>query len=62
MKLKSILLIVALVALVGFSISLVYNLVTGLVSGLFNLVLGVLVVVALIALVFWMFAYAKKKR
>ena len=43
-------------------ISLVFRLLAGLASGAFNLVLGAIVVVALIVIVSWMFAYAKKKR
>ena len=62
MKLKGIALVIALVAVVGLVLSLIWHLVTGVVGGLFHLVLGVFVVVALIAIVFWMFAYAKKKR
>lgn len=33
-----------------------------LVGGLFNAVLGVAVVLALVAIVIWMFSYAKKNR
>ena len=62
MKLKSIALIIVLIAIVGLVLSLIWHLVTGVVSGLFQLVLGVFVVVALIAIVFWMFAYAKNHR
>ena len=42
--------------------SLVFRLLAGLASGVFNLVLGVLVIGALVVIVLWMFAYAKKKR
>ena len=43
-------------------VSLVFRLLAGLASGAFNLVLGAIVVLGLIAIVTWMFAYAKKKR
>ena len=33
-----------------------------LVGGLFNTVLGILVILALVAIVIWMFQYAKKMR
>ena len=62
MKVKNIALIVALVVVVILVLSLVYRLVTGLIGGLFNLVLCVLVVAGLIFLVFWMFAYAKRRK
>ena len=42
--------------------SLVFRLLAGLASGVFNLVLGVLVIGALVVIVLWMFAYAKRKR
>ena len=34
----------------------------GIVGSLFNAVLGIVVVLALVIIVIWMFAYAKKKR
>ena len=43
-------------------ISLVFRLLAGLASGAFNLVLGAVVVIALVLIVLWMFAYAKRKR
>ncbi len=43
-------------------VSLVFRLLAGLASGAFNLVLGAVVVVGLVVIVTWMFAYAKKKR
>ena len=53
----------ALVLLVVLAvISLVFRLLAGLVSGAFNLILGAVVVVGLVVIVTWMFAYAKKKR
>ncbi len=53
----------ALVLLVVLAvISLVFRLLAGLASGAFNLILGAVVVVGLVVIVTWMFAYAKKKR
>ena len=43
-------------------VSLVFRLLAGLASGAFNLVLGAVVVAALVLIVLWMFAYAKRKR
>lgn len=40
---------------------LAVKLVTGIIGGLFNAVLGIVVVLALVAIVAWMFWYAKKK-
>ena len=34
----------------------------GIVGSLFNLILGIVVVIALVVIVIWMFAYAKKMR
>lgn len=34
----------------------------GIVGSLFNLILGIVVVIALVVIVIWMFAYAKKSR
>lgn len=50
-----------LAAVIG-AVVLAVRLVTGLISGAFNLVLGALVVLALIALVAWMFCYAGKNK
>lgn len=41
---------------------LAVKLVTGIVGGLFNAVLGIFVVLALVAIVIWMFAYAGKHK
>ncbi len=57
-----------LVVLVAVAVSCVVLLVkliqgaAGIVGSVFNLILGVVVVVALLCIVVWMFAYAKKKR
>ncbi len=65
MKAGKILLIVAaaavLIALVGLAVKIVTNL-FGLVGGLLNAVLGLLVLLALAALVIWMFRYAAKNK
>ena len=56
-----------LVVLVAVIVSLVVLLVkliqgtAGIVGSLFNTVLGIVVVLALVIIVIWMFAYAKKK-
>lgn len=65
MTTKDISRIVVLLAVVVFVGMLAVKLISGavtLVSGLFNTVLGILLILGLIALVIWMFAYAKKKR
>ena len=62
MNLKNIaVLAVALLVVLALA-SLVFRLLAGIASGAFNLVLGVVVVAGLVAIVAWMFAYAKKKR
>ena len=38
------------------------KLVTGIIGGAFNLVLGIAVIIALAGLVIWMFAYANRKK
>ena len=43
-------------------ISRLVVLVAGIVGSLFNLILGIVVVIALVVIVIWMFAYAKKMR
>ena len=65
MTTKDISRIVVLLAVVVFVGMLAVKLISGavtLVSGLFNTVLGVLLILGLIALVIWMFAYAGKKK
>ncbi|MDO4973717.1 MAG: hypothetical protein Q4E38_05875 [Eubacteriales bacterium] len=62
MNVKSIALFVAVLLVVLAVVSLVFRLLAGLASGAFNLILGVVVIVGLVAIVAWMFAYAKKKR
>ncbi len=65
MNKKSVGVIVGLV-IVGLVVCfLIYRLVAallGLMSGAIDFVIGLVVVIALAALVIWMFAYAKKKR
>ena len=54
--------VLAVVICIGMlAVKLISGAVT-LVSGLFNTVLGVLLILGLIALVIWMFAYAGKKK
>ena len=65
MTTKDISRIVVVLAVVIFIGMLAVKLISGavtLVSGLFNTVLGVLLILGLIALVIWMFAYAGKKK
>ena len=65
MTTKDISRIVVVLAVVIFVGMLAVKLISGavtLVGGLFNTVLGILLILGLIALVVWMFAYAKKKR
>ena len=62
MNAKTIALFVAVLLVVLAVISLVFRLLAGLASGAFNLVPGAAVVVGLVVIVAWMFAYAKKKR
>ena len=58
---KKIGLIAALVAALVLLLLLV-RVIVGLVQGAANFVLGVLVLLALLAIVLWMFAYAKRAR
>lgn len=46
--------VVIIAKLIGGAVSLV--------SGLLNAILGIVVIAALIAIVFWMFSYAKKNK
>ena len=65
MTTKDISRIVVVLAVVIFIGMLAVKLISGavtLVSGLFNTVLGILLILGLIALVIWMFAYAGKKK
>lgn len=65
MDMKKIVAVVVVVAVLGLAIagvSFVVRLFTGLVSGAFNLILGALVIIALIAIVAWMFWYAGKHK
>ena len=65
MSTKQISRIVVLVAVVISLVTLLVKLIqgtAGLVGSLFNLILGSVVVIALVAIVIWMFAYAKKMR
>ena len=54
---KILLAVIALALIIG-----AVTLVIKLVSGAFNAVLGIVVLVALVVIVIWMFAYAKKMR
>ncbi|MDO4982441.1 MAG: hypothetical protein Q4E35_02670 [Eubacteriales bacterium] len=53
--------IIAAAVLLGVVIGAV-KLVTGIIGGAFNLILGIAVIIALIVIVIWMFAYANKKK
>ena len=48
--------VIAIAAVIG-----AVKLVSSLIAGAFNAILGVAVIVALILIVIWMFAYAKRK-
>lgn len=63
MKIKGfpILAIVAVILLAVIGIKIISGAIS-LVSGLFNTILGLAVVLALIAIVIWMFSYAKKHK
>jgi len=54
-------LIVAVLAALAL-VAVLIRVAVGVVAGAANFVLGLFVVLALLALVVWMFAYAKKKR
>ena len=63
MTTKEISRLVVLAAVVITCVSVLFKLITGaisMVSALGNVILGVIVVVALVVIVVWMFAYAKK--
>ncbi len=62
MDIKKLAVFAAVLLVVLAVVSLVFRLLAGLASGAFNLVLGAIVVVGLIVIVTWMFAYAKSKR
>ena len=65
MSTKQISRLVILVAVVISLVTLLVKLIegtAGLVGSLFNLMLGIVVEIALVAIVIWMFAYAKKMR
>lgn len=65
MSTKDISRLVVLVAVLVFGIVLVVKLIqgaAGIAGSLFNLILGVIVVVALVCIVIWMFGYARKIR
>ncbi len=57
-NIKGILFAVILIALIVGAITLVIK----LVSGALNTILGIVVILALVAIVVWMFSYAKKMR
>ena len=55
--------LVVLACVVVCCVSILFKLITGaisLVSGVANLILGAVVVLALVLIVLWMFSYAKK--
>ncbi len=57
--------LVSLVLAAAVAIFLIYKLVAGLlglVAGAIDVVIGLVVILALAALVIWMFAYARRKR
>ena len=65
MNKKNIAVIVGLLAAAGVAIFLIYKLVSGLlglIAGAIDVVIGLVVILALAALVIWMFAYARRKR
>lgn len=61
-KIVRIVLAVALLALVVGAVVFVVNLIKGLVGGVFNLILGVVTVLAMAAIVAWMFWYAARNK
>ena len=65
MSTKQISRIVVLLAVVVSFVVLLVKLIqgtAGIVGSLFNTILGIVVVIALVVIVIWMFAYAKKMR
>ena len=61
-NLKGIAFLAAVVVLAIAAVSLVIRIVSSAVSGFFQLILGLVVVVALVMIVFWMFSYARKNK
>ena len=53
---------IIIIAAIIFIIVLAVNFIYAFIAGAFNALLGVIVVIALIIIVVWMFAYAKKSR
>lgn len=53
---------IIIIAAIIFIIVLAVNFVSAFIAGAFNVILGVIVVIALIIIIVWMFAYAKKSR
>ncbi len=65
MNLKKIGGLILALAIIVCGVVLAVKLISGalsLVGGLFNTILGILVILALVVIVIWMFRYAKKKR
>ena len=63
MSTKEISRLVVLIAVLVFGFMLIVKLIqgtAGIVGSLFNLILGIAVVIALVVIVIWMFRYAKK--
>ncbi len=60
--------IIGIIVLAGLLIGafiLVFKLIAGaagIIGGFFNMILGLVVIIALIVIVIWMFSYAKKKK
>ncbi len=61
MKKGTVIAIIGIAAVIALIVGAI-RLLSGLVSGAVNLVLGVIVVAALIVIVIWMFAYAKSQQ
>lgn len=65
MKLRKILFTLLPLCLLVFAAVIIIRLISGafsLAAGALNTVLGIAVILALLAIVFWMFSYAKKHR
>ena len=62
MKLSTIVFaVLAIAAVLVFGVKLISGAIS-IIGGAFNAVLGIVVILALVAIVIWMFAYAKKNR
>lgn len=57
--------IVVLAGLIIGALILIFKLISGavgIIGGFFNLILGLVVIIALIVIVIWMFSYAKRNK